>query len=72
MQLATKVDVEEFMTTLTCSPKRINNILLPMRAVMKFALRAEIIDKNPMNLVDNLKTNKPTISPLSMDEVIVF
>jgi hypothetical protein len=30
-----------------------------MRAVMHLALRAEMIEKNPMDYVANLKTNKP-------------
>lgn len=66
------LDIEAFMAGLTCTPKRINNILVPMRAVMKFALRAEIIEKNPMELVENLKTDKPDIYPLSMEEVNLF
>ena len=65
----TFLDIETFMAELTCTAKRINNILVPMRAVMRFALRAEMISKNPMDLVMNLKTDKPDISPLSMDEV---
>ena len=63
------LDVEEFISELTCSHKRINNILVPMRAVFNFALRAGFIDKNPMELVANLKVSKPTINPLSMENV---
>jgi hypothetical protein len=40
--------IKEFISGLKCSHKRINNILVPMRSMMKFALKAEIIDKNPM------------------------
>lgn len=68
----TFLEIEEFMAELTCSAKRVNNVLVPMRAVMHFAHRAEMIDKNPMNLIANLKTDKPDISPLSMDEVNLF
>ncbi len=68
----TYLDVEEFISELDCSPKRINNILVPMRSVMQFALRADLIDKNPLALVKNLKTDKPDIYPLSMDEVHRF
>ncbi len=68
----TFLDIESFMAKLTCSAKRINNVLVPMRGVMHFALRAELIDKNPMDLVANLKTDKPDIYPLSMDEVNLF
>jgi integrase len=68
----TYLDIEEFISGLKCSHKRINNILVPMRSVMKFALKADIINKNPMSLVENLKVTKPDIHPLSMDEVHKF
>ncbi|WP_163336117.1 site-specific integrase [Desulfopila sp. IMCC35008] len=68
----TFIDIEEFMAELTCTAKRVNNVLVPMRAIMRFAQRAELIEKNPMDLVANLKTDKPDISPLSMDEVNLF
>jgi integrase len=66
------LDVEEFRSDLKCTNKRKNNVLVPMRAVMKFALRARLIDRNPMELVDNLTVDKPEIHPLSMDEVRRF
>ncbi len=66
------LDVEEFRSELKCSNKRNNNVLVPMRSVMKFALRAGLIDKNPMDLVENLSVSKPEIYPLSMDEVHRF
>ena len=68
----TFLDVEEFISELKCTAKRVNNILVPMRSVMQFALRAELIEKNPLTLVRNLKTDKPDIHPLSMDEVHRF
>ena len=66
------LDVEEFRSKLKCSNKRKNNVLVPMRSVMKFALKAGLIDKNPMGLIDNLKVSKPEIYPLSIDEVHRF
>ena len=66
------LDIEVFMSELKCSSKRINNILVPMRSIMGFALRAELIEKNPLMLVKNLKTDKPDIYPLSMEEVHRF
>jgi len=66
------LDVEEFVCGLNCSNKRINNILVPMRSLLKFALKAGLIDKNPMDLVENLKVSKPDIFPLSMEEVKRF
>ena len=66
------LDVEEFRSKLKCSNKRINNVLVPMRSLMKFALKAGLIDKNPMDLIENLTASKPEIHPMSIDEVHRF
>jgi len=66
------LDIRKFVSTLTCSRKRINNILVPMRSVFKLAYLSEIIEKNPMDRVKNVKTDKPDIHPLSMEEVRLF
>jgi integrase len=65
----TFLHIEAFIARLNCSNKRINNLLVPMRSVFKTALKAGFIDKDPMALVSNLKTQKPEIHPLSMEEV---
>ena len=57
------LDIEEFRSDLPCSAKRKNNILVPLRDVFSFALKAELIDKNPLVLVKNLKEDKPDIFP---------
>jgi integrase len=66
------LDVEEFRSKLKCSNKRKNNVFVPMRSLMRFALRAGLIDKNPMDLVENLSVSKPEFYPLSIDEVHRF
>ena len=66
------LDVEEFRSKLKCSNKRKNNVFVPMRSLMRFALKAGLIDKNPMDLIDNLTVSKPDIHPLSIDEVHRF
>lgn len=66
------LDIKKFVSTLTCSKKRINNILVPMRSVFKMAYLSEIIEKNPMDRVKNVKTDKPDIHPLAMEEVRLF
>jgi len=66
------LDIKKFVSTLICSRKRVNNILVPMRSVFKMAYLSEIIEKNPMDLVRNVKTDKPDIFPLSMEEVRLF
>ncbi len=66
------LDIRKFVSTLGCSRKRINNILVPMRSVLKMAYLSEIIEKNPMDRVKNVKVDKPDIHPLSMEEVRLF
>ena len=68
----TFLEIEAFIAGLTCSNKRINNILVPMRSVFKIAIRAGLVDRDPMALVKNLKAEKAEIAPLSMDEVRRF
>lgn len=68
----TYLDIEEFVSELECSPKRINNILVPFRSVFKLAHKSGLIDQNIMSMVDNRKTAKPQIHPLSIDEVSRF
>ena len=61
--------IEEFINTLNCSPKRVNNILVPLRSVFKYARRHGYCLINPMEDVANLKLDPPDIRPLTMDEV---
>ena len=51
----TASDVEDFVRTLTCSPKRINNILVPVRSLFKLAKKKGYVSENIMLDVDNLK-----------------
>jgi integrase len=66
------IDIEEFITDLDCSNKRINNLLVPLRGVFKLAHRSGFIENNIMSMVENRKIEKPRISPLSMEEVDKF
>jgi integrase len=66
------LDIETFKSDLERKNKRIINILVPMRNVFKLALKAEYIDKNPMDLLDPIKPEKPEINPLSFEEVRNF
>lgn len=61
--------VERFIDSLQCSPKRVNNILVPIRSVFKYAKRHGYIEDNIMEDVDNLKLDPPDIYPFSNDEV---
>jgi integrase len=68
----TYLDVEEMISELGCSAKRINNILVPLRSVFKLAYKNKYIKDNIMLLVDNHKISKAKIRPLSMDDVHLF
>ena len=64
------LDIEEFKAGLKCSPKRINNILVPMRSVFTMAFKEGIIRDNVMRRVDNLRADEPTINPLTLEETL--
>lgn len=62
--------IEKFISRLNCGPKRINNILVPMRDVFKFAFKAGYVPENVMNKVDNLSVEIPDLFPFTHDEVL--
>jgi integrase len=66
------LDVEEFISELDCTAKRINNLLVPLRGVFKMAFKSGLIKQNVMSMVENRKIERPQIRPLSMDEVRRF
>jgi len=66
------LEIKRLTATLSCSGKRLKNVMVPMREVFKFAQLAGFIDKNPMSLVANPKVEKPDIHPLSMEEIRLF
>ena len=66
------LDIEEFISDLDCSAKRINNLLVPLRGVFKLAHKSSMIEQNVMLMVENRKIEKPQIKPLSMEEVNLF
>lgn len=68
----TAADVDDFVHTLTCSAKRINNILVPLRSLFKMAKKRQIVSENIMLDVDNLKAGQSDIFPLDKAEIGVF
>jgi integrase len=63
------LDIETFLSGLGGLNKRAINMLVPMRNVLKLALRLGFIDKSPIDLLDPLKPEKADINPFSMEEV---
>lgn len=66
------LDVQKMISGMTCSGKRLKNVLTPVREVFRFAQLAGIIEKNPMELIRSPKARKPEINPLSMEDVNLF
>jgi integrase len=63
-------DVENFINNLGCGPKRVNNILVPMRSVFKYSFKAGYVKENVMLKVDNLPVEIPDIFPFTHNEVL--
>ena len=61
--------VKEWIATLSISPKRINNTLIPLRQAFKEAYEDEIIDSDPMDRIRNLPLDPKEPEPFSMTEI---
>jgi len=68
----TDLDIEDMISEMECSAKRINNILVPLRAVYKLAYKNKFVDENLMLQVENHKVKKAKIRPLSINQVRLF
>jgi len=60
--------IREWLRTFTCSNKRINNILIPLRGMFKDAYMDELIEQNPMDRIKNFPVSTKEPRPFSMDE----
>jgi site-specific recombinase XerD len=63
----TNLDIENMISEMECSAKRVNNILVPLRAVYKLAKKNKFVSENIMLDIDNQKIKKAQIRPLSTD-----
>ena len=69
----TSLEIETFISQLTCSSKTKQNILTPFRLVMKFAKKHKFIQSNPFVDIDPIKKTKSIEKrPLSIDEIHQF
>ena len=68
----TNLDVEEMVSEMECSAKRINNILVPLRSVYKLAYKNKFVSENIMLQIENHKVRKAKIRPLSIDQIRLF
>jgi integrase len=68
----TSLEIEAFMSKLPGSGKYKQNIMTPFKNIMKFAKKHKIIQYNPMEDVEGVKTSKMEIHPLSLEEIGTF
>ena len=65
----TATDVRNWIAKQTVSNKRINNVLIPLRAIYADAHEEEIIDKNPLTRIKNLNVVTREPHPFNVTEV---
>lgn len=62
-------DIKGWMSGLSISPKRINNVLIPLRLVLEDAFLDELIDSNPAKRIKNIPHRFDEPQPFTMDEI---
>lgn len=65
----TAPDIRNWISFLKISPKRINNVLVPLRGVLGDAFADGLIDRNPGERIKNLPTRPEEPDPLSPGEI---
>ncbi len=70
----TERDIAEFVVSIKekLSNKRINNVLIPLKSLLKTAHRRKVISSNPAVFIGVLRVDKTEIRPLSIKEVRLF
>lgn len=69
LQDVTTSHIKIWIGGLLISPKRINNVLIPLRSVLNDAFADELIDRNPMARIKNLPIRQDEPYPFSPSEV---
>lgn len=67
-QLTTK-DIKDWISSLDVSAKRINNVIIPLRLVLKDAYMDGLIESNPADRIKNLAHRYPEPQPFAPDEM---
>lgn len=63
------IQIKEWLAKLTCSNKRKNNVLIPLRRLYEEMYLDEIIDKNPLDRIKNLAVSPREPEPFTLDEI---
>lgn len=62
-------NVKDWISSLTISGKRINNVLIPLRIVFSDAYMDGLIDSNPLDRIKNVPHRYPEPMPCTKDEM---
>ncbi len=65
----TTASVKAWIGALDCGPKRINNLLIPLRSIFHDAYLDGLIERNPMERIENLRVVTQDPDPFTPDEV---
>lgn len=65
-------DVRDWIADQTCSAKRINNILIPLRRTFADAFENELIDNNPLERIKNLPHVSREVNPFNRREIALI
>lgn len=63
------MEILDFRNKIEVSPKRANNIMVPMKAVFDMAYKEGIVSDNVMRKVKRLREETPDINPFSYEEI---
>jgi len=69
LRLLTKAAIKEWRASLEVSPKTANNILTPLRQMLRDAHEDDLIDKNPSATIRNLKVVTEEPDPFTPSEM---
>lgn len=61
--------IRTWISNLDISNKRINNVLIPLRAIYSEAFYDEIIDRNPLDRIKNLPKQSTEVEPFTFEEM---
>jgi len=62
-------DIKESIGGLAITNKRINNVLIPLRAIFADAFADGVIDRNPLDRIQNLSNRMEEPDPFTPDEI---
>jgi len=65
----TSVEIKKWISTLTITNKRINNVLIPLRTVLNDAFSDGLIERNPIIRINNLSVRFEEPQPFTPTEI---